>query len=146
MTGPTNLVETALLDGLINDPAFSGFPSLWLGLSSTEPLEDGTGITEPTTGDYARVETTAASWAAAVAGAPSTKANGVVISFVQASADWLAGADIAYFALFDANVAGDAVWTGTIVTPKPVLNGDTAEFAVGDLVLQLGDPLDFPIS
>lgn len=146
MTGPVNAVETDMLDGLFQATAWTGYTSLWLALSSTEPQEDGSGITEPAAGSYARVETTNADWGAAVAGAPSTKANANALTFPQATADWLAGADVAFFALFDAATVGNPVWTGTITTPKPVLNGDTAEFAVGDLVLQLGDPADFPVS
>jgi hypothetical protein len=37
---------------------------------------------------------------------------------------------------------GNLVAFGALTTAKPVLNGDTASFAAGTLILKLGDPAD----
>jgi hypothetical protein len=44
--------------------------------------------------------------------------------------------------LFTALSGGSAVAWEQLTTPKAVLNGDTASFGVGALVLKLGDPGD----
>lgn len=142
MAGPVNVEEQAILNGVLQDPSYAGYATLYIGLSSTTPAEDGTGITEPSTGAYARVATTAADWDAATGTAPATKANGAVKTFPTATADWLAGVNLTHFVLFDAPTAGNAKWFGALTVPKPVLNGDTASFAIGALVLKLGDPAD----
>jgi hypothetical protein len=61
------------------------------------------------------------------------KSNGTAITFPQATANWAGGADLTHVVLFDAATAGNPIMYGALTTPKPVLNGDTASFAVGDL-------------
>ena len=122
----TNAGETFALDAAYNR-------SLWVGVSSTTPTETGTGITEPSGGAYARQPITNASWAAAVAGAPSSKATSATVTFPTASADWVAGANLTHWVIFDAVTAGNAVSYGALSTAKPVLNGDTASFAPGGI-------------
>lgn len=144
MTGFVDAVELDVLNGLLQDPSWAGYTTLWVGLSSTTPTDAGGNITEPSTGAYARVSTAAADWGAASGTAPATKSNTTVIAFPTATADWVAGANLTHFVLFDAGTLGNAVFFGALGTPKPVLTDDTAEFAAGDLVLRLGDPNDFP--
>src|SRR5690554_1644054 len=140
MSGFTDAVEQAILDGLLQDPAWEGYESLWVGLSSTTPSDDGTGVTEPSTGSYARVETDADDWGAASSTAPATKANTASIEFPQASADWVGGSNLTHFVLYDASTDGNLVAFGALSSAKPVLSGDTASFGAGDLVIRLGDP------
>jgi hypothetical protein len=122
----------------------------YIGLLSGTATDDaGGGLTEVSTGAYARqsMGASGADWAAAAQGAtgvPSSVANGVAKTFPQATADYAAGANITYFGLYSALTAGTLVAFGALTTPKPVLNGDTASFAIGALVLKLGDPADTP--
>jgi hypothetical protein len=142
MPGAVDTEEQAILNGVLQDPSYAGYATLWIGLSSTTPTEAGAGITEPATGSYARVATTAADWSAASGTAPAVKTNTAVKTFPQATADWVAGANLTHFVLFDAASAGNAKWFGALTTAKPVLSGDTASFAAGALILKFGDPLD----
>jgi hypothetical protein len=142
MAGAVDTEERAILDGVLQDPSYAGYATLWIGLSSTTPTEAGTNFTEPSTGAYARVSTTGADWSAASGTAPAVKTNTAVKTFPTATADWLAGANLTYFGLFDALTAGNLKWFGLLGTAKPVLNGDTASYAAGALVLKLGDPAD----
>jgi hypothetical protein len=142
MAGFTNAVEQALLDHFLTDPAYVPPATMYIGVSSTTPAEDGTGFTEPSGGGYARVSTAAADWGAASGTAPATKSNTAVKTFPTATADWLAGANLTHFGLFDAATAGALLCWGALGTAKPVLNGDTASFGAGALVLKLGDPAD----
>lgn len=142
MAGFTDAVEQAILDGLLQDPQWAGYATLHVGLSSTTPTDAGGNVTEPSGGGYARVATAAADWGAASGSAPATKANTAVLTFPTATADWLAGANLTHFVMYDAASLGNVVAFGALGTSKPVLTDDTASFAAGDLVLQLGDPGD----
>jgi len=121
--------------------ALASAPTIYVGLSSTTPAEDGTNITEPVDGEgegedgYARVATMAADWNPATNADPSVVDNAEIISFPQATGDWLAGADLTYFVLFDAAEGGNFLGAGQLDTAKPVLSGDTASFAAGDLTV-----------
>lgn len=142
MAGAVDTEEQAILNGVLQDPSYAGYATLWIGLSTTTPTEAGGNITEPTGGAYARVATTGADWGAASGTAPAVKSNTASKAFPTATADWSAGANQTHFVLFDAVTAGNAKWWGALTTPKPVLNGDTPSFAAGALVLKLGDPGD----
>jgi hypothetical protein len=144
MAGFVDSIEQKILNQFLQDPNtdFPGFATLWIGLSSTTPTEAAGNFTEPSGGSYARVSTAAADWAAASGTAPATKATSTTKTFPTATADWVAGANLTYFGLFDASSAGNLVAFGVLGTAKPVLNGDTASFASGALVLKLGDPGD----
>lgn len=142
MAGFTDTVEQKMLDHFFTDPAYTPPATMYLGLSTTTPAEAGTNFTEPSTGAYARVSTAAADWGAASGTAPAVKSNSAAKSFPTATADWSAAANMTYFGLFDASTAGNLLAFGPLTVAKPVLNGDTASFAIGALVLKLGDPSD----
>jgi hypothetical protein len=142
MAGFVDTVERAILDHFVGNATWTPPATIYVGLSSTTPTEAGVNITEPSAGAYARVATTAATWDAATGTAPATMSNGAVITFPTATETWLSGADLTHFVLFDAATLGNAVAFGALATAKPVMSGDTASFAVGTLVLKLGDPTD----
>lgn len=142
MAGAVDTEEQAILNGVLQDPSYAGYATLWIALSSTTPTEAGGNFTEPSGGAYARVSTTGADWSAASGTAPAVKTNTATKTFPTATADWVAGANLTYFGLFDASTAGNLKWFGLLGTAKPVLNGDTASFAAGALILKLGDPGD----
>lgn len=135
-------VEQALLNHIFTDPTYTPATTLYIGLSSTTPTDAGGNITEPSTGSYARVSTVAADWGAASGTAPATKSNTATKTFPTATADWVSGANLTYFVIFDAITAGNAVGFGALTTAKPVLNGDTPSFAAAALVVKLGKPTD----
>lgn len=139
----TDTTEQAILNGLFTDPAWEPPTTLYVGLSSTTPSGDGTGVTEPSTGSYARVATTASDWGAASGTAPAAKTNTTAITFPAATADWASGADLTHFCLFSASTLGTLIAYEALGTAKPVLNGDTATFPPGSLTVRLGAPGDF---
>lgn len=136
-----NFTAQAVLNSLFgktsNFGALASAPEIYVGLSSTTPAEDGTNVTEPSGGAYARVVTAAADWNGATLADPSLIDNANEIAFPQASADWLAGADLTHYVLFDAATAGNYLGAGALDTPKPVLSGDTAKIAPGDADITL---------
>jgi uncharacterized membrane protein len=137
----SNYTCQALLNSLFgktsNFGALASAPTIYVGLSSTAPNEDGSNITEPSGGSYARVSTAASDWNAATNADPSVLDNANPISFTQATADWLSGSNLTHFVLFDDPTGGNFLGGGALNTAKAVTNGDTAEFAAGDLNTEL---------
>lgn len=106
----------------------------WIALSSTDPGAAGAGITEPSGGAYGRKE--CSSWA--LSGA--TMSNNAAITFTESSAAWLASASIPYFAIYDAETAGNFLGRGTITTPRTVdAAGITLSFATGELDVTISE-------
>lgn len=136
-----NRTAQALLNSLFgktsNFGALASAPSIYVGLSSTTPAEDGSNVTEPSGNGYARVSTAPADWNGATLADPSLIDNASEIAFPQASGDWVGGANLTHFVLYDAASAGNFLGAGALSTPKPVLSGDTAKIAAGDADITL---------
>lgn len=126
-------LSNKLLDHATGKTSFT-MPTNYLGLSSTTPTTSGTNVTEPSTGGYARVATTGASWNAASAGAVT---NSATLTFPTASADWVSGSNLTYGVAYDASTAGNLLYFGALTTAKPVLNGDTVSIAPGGVSITL---------
>lgn len=128
MVSLSNFGEAQALDAILTTT------NKWIALFTVAPGEAGGG-TEVSGGSYARV---AATWAAAVQGAPSTKNPSGAVTFAAATADWAAGAtQVVAVGVFDASSAGNLVWYGTLTTARNILNGDTPSFAAAALTFQL---------
>lgn len=137
-----NRTAQALLNSLFGKTSSFGAlatpPTIHVALSSTDPGEDGTNVTEPAGNGYARKATTAADWNAATLADPSVITNASALAFPQATGgNWLAGTNIGYFALYDAPTGGNYIGKGTLDVAKPVLQGDTPSFAPGALSCSL---------
>lgn len=129
----SNYLENELLDQVFGAQAWTAPSTLFFALSLASPTEDGSGLTEPSGGSYARKSMTnnKTTWDTAAAGA---LANAVAITFAQASASW---GTVTHFAIMDATTAGNMLAWGTLSASKTIDNGDTAEFAIGDLDVTL---------
>ncbi len=106
----------------------------YMGVSSTEPTVSAgalTGVTEPTTGGYARVAVanTDANWTISA----GVVENAAAATFPEATADW--DEDVNYVVLFDAATSGNAWFATDAVSGAPVAvtTGETVGFAAGDL-------------
>ncbi len=122
-----------LLDHQTGKAAYPA-PTVYVAVSSTTPTDDGTGVTEPSGGGYARIATTAADWTTAARKATS---NAQDLSFAQASADWAGGANMTHGVLYDAATGGNMLGFGALTTPKNVLSGDTLSIPAGSLDITL---------
>ncbi len=105
-----------------------------------DPLDDGTGMNEPSGGAFARASVTNNDTnfpAATSPGGVGTKKNGALITFPQATADW---GTVTHWAMYDADPAGNLLYKGEIksggaAVVRSVLNGDQPRFLVNGLVL-----------
>lgn len=126
----SDYLELKLLDYLFGKAAFAQ-PTIYVGLSTADPLDDASGLAEPGAGAYARVQTAAADWHAAAAGLID---NHNPIEFPECTVAW---GHITHFALFDALNAGNMLAHGELTVHKDVDVGDTLRFAAGDLDVTL---------
>lgn len=122
--------ENAVLNHLFDGTAYTA-PTVYIGLSTADPLDDAAGLAEPSGGSYARITTATTDWDTSSAGAT---ANTNELSFPEATASW---GTCTHFALFDASTAGNMCAHGSLSVSKTIGSGDTAKFAVGDLDVTL---------
>ncbi len=126
----SDYTEDALLNHLFSKADYAP-PTIYVGLSTTDPGDNGAGLSEPTGNGYARVETAAADWNVAIDGLLN---NANTILFSPAIGDW---GTLTHFALFDAATGGHMLVHGTLARPKTIDSGDSARFASGELDITL---------
>jgi len=122
--------ENEVLDHLFGKGSYSP-PAIHLALSTADPGDDGTGLSEPSGDGYARAVTSAVDWSLASGGA---LANADAIEFPEASGAW---GTVTHFALFDATTGGNLLAHGALAHAKAIGSGDSARFAAGDLEIHL---------
>ena len=126
----SNHWENEILDHLFGKGTYTP-PTIYVGLSTADPGDDGSGLAEPSGGAYARVATTGSDWNAAGGGALD---NANAIEFSEATASW---GTITHFALFDAATGGNMLAHGSLTASKTISSGDTASVAAGALDVTL---------
>jgi hypothetical protein len=122
--------ENKILDHVFGKGSYTP-PAIYIGLSTADPGDAGTGMSEPSGNGYARVQTSADDWSSASAGALD---NAGLIEFGEATGAW---GTVTHFALFDAVAAGNMLAHGALTQAKTIDSGDTARFAAGDLNISL---------
>ncbi len=136
MSGFTDATEVAVLDAMLGVANLGIFPNpVFLGLSTADPLDDGSGLAEPVGGSYARqsVPNDGPNWPAA-SGDPTSKANGATVAFPTATALW---GVVTHWFLADAVSGGSVLASAPLDTAKAIDDGDTAQFDVGTVVITL---------
>lgn len=123
-------LENEILDHIFGKGSYTP-PTIYVGLSTADPLDSGSGLAEPSGNGYARVATSSGSWTTSSGGSLSNASD---ISFPQATGSW---GTITHFALFDAASAGNMLAHGALNQSKTVASGETAKFAAGDLDVSL---------
>ena len=127
----SNFWENEILDHIFGKGTYTPPSNIYVALSTTDPTDSGSGISEPSGGSYARKSTAPADWDAAVSG---TVDNANAITFVEATGSW---GTITHFALYDALTGGNMLAHGALATSKIIDDGDVASFAAGDLDVSL---------
>lgn len=121
-----------VLDALLRGLTPTNLTSVWFGLSTTAPNSDGTNVTEPTVGAYARTNTTLQSRFNISGASPTLATNtGGAIVWPQATASW---GTPTHWVVYDASTGGNLAYYGEISNPTEVVNGLQPRFATGDLV------------
>jgi hypothetical protein len=133
MAAMSNYLETALLDFVLNaagDESFTSPASVWVSLYTDDPGDDDSG-TEVTGNDYARVQVTEGFEVTGV----DTADNDAAVTFPPANGgDW---GTVTHVGIHDASTAGNLLFHGILTAEKIVGDGDTFEFAIGNLDVTL---------
>lgn len=129
----SDYVEKKLLDHILQTASWNQPTNLYVGLSTADPLDDASGIAEPSGNGYARVNHD--SWD--VAASRSTENSGT-ISFPEATGSW---GTVTHF--FICNHATNTTWGtdveliahGQLSASKAIGNGDNASFQDGAITV-----------
>lgn len=126
-----------MLDAVFGQTALPAIGTTYIALYTVIPTDVNAGGTEVTGGSYARVAFTnnTTNWPAASGTSPTSKANGVAVTFPAPTANW---GTIVGFAIYDAATVGNLLAWGSLSSNKTVNNGDAApSFAIGALTITL---------
>lgn len=128
-----DFLENKVLDHLLGATAYSAPATVYVGVSTTTPNDDGSNFSEPSGYSYARVTVinNTTNWPNASSG---LKKNGADIAFPTATGSW---GTVTHFALFDDPTAGNMLLWGPLAEAKLVSNGDTLKFLANDLQVLL---------
>lgn len=132
----SNSFENDVLDAMLGASATLLGPNVEIALSTADPGEDGSGISEPGSGGYTRVTVAnnGTNWSAAAAG---EKANAVDIVFPTATGSW---GTLSHWALYDTGIIkASGILDDGAGTPTPVSvgNTDVFRFQTGELRITL---------
>jgi len=130
-------LDTMLLDGMFGAATITVPSTMYVGLSTSTIAQAGTGITEPTDASYLRVvvtNTNTTNWENRIAG--NIKKNKLAFTFPTFTT---ASALVTYFFLADDTMSGggNILLYGQLTNPKTIDVGDTASFAIHDLIITL---------
>lgn len=137
----SDYLENELLDHVLGVGAYTPASTVYIGLSTADPTDDGSGLAEPSGNNYAREAITFS------AAASRKVENSGTITFNQASGSW---GTITHYALFDALSGGNMLAHGSLAVSKSVVSGNTpsiasaevdVEFSSGDVSNYLANAL-----
>lgn len=134
MSNATNAFEELIGDHLLRTATWSKPTTIYVGLFTTMPAEDGTGGVEVSGGSYARVQCGPGdSYWTGPTGGNGQYSNTDVIQFPEPSATW---GTILGYGLFSAVSSGTLYISKTFTASVTVNNGDPAPgFAVGSITV-----------
>jgi hypothetical protein len=125
-----NFWENEILDHIFNKGSYTA-PTIYVALSTADPTDDASGIAEPSGNGYARVQTAAGDWNAAVSGLID---NANAITFPTATGSW---GTLTHFALYDAASGGNMLAHGSLGSSQAITTDQIPRFAAGDLDVSL---------
>jgi hypothetical protein len=131
MGSASDFWENEILDHLFGKGVYNP-PTIYVALSTADPLDDASGMAEPSGNGYARVTTSGSDWNAASSGAID---NATAITFPTANGG--AWGTITHFALYDASSGGNMLAHGALSASQAVADTETPKFAAGALDVTL---------
>jgi hypothetical protein len=130
-------LEAKVLDAVFGQTSLPAIATTYIALYTVIPTDVSASGTEVTGGNYARVAFTnnTTNWPASTGTNPSTKSNGVAVTFNAPTANW---GTVVGFAIYDAVSGGNELGWSALTTSKTINNGDpAASFAIGALAITL---------
>lgn len=134
--GMSTYFQDATLNHLFRQVTLASPTKLYIAVSTTQPYENGTGVTEPTDASYARLQVNCTT-TNFIAPASGTTSNAVALRFNEATNPWNTSSNlIKYYAIFDAATAGNMLWFGALTTSKNVETETVLEIPIGGFSIQ----------
>ena len=124
----SDYAEAAILDHVFGKSAMAQ-PQTYLGLTTEDPGEAGA-VTEPSGGDYARVEVLPSGWVRS----GNTVTTSATVSFPEATAPW---GTVTHFVICDAPTGGNVLMYAPLDEPKAVSENDILRFVDGSITITL---------
>jgi hypothetical protein len=118
----SNYAELELLDHVCN-VAYSSVATVYLALSTADPLDDASGMAEPGS-NYVRKAITFA------AAASRQVAQNATVTYDEATGDW---GTITHWAIYDAATVGNMLAHGQFADSKAIVSGNTASVASAEV-------------
>lgn len=129
MASLSDYAEKLLLDWLMTSGSATRPTAWYVALYTAAPSDSGGG-TEVSGNAYSRQAV-----AFDAASSPSgTTSNTAAVTFTAAGGDW---GTITHIGIFDASTAGNLLWHGAMTAAKTIADGDTLEFAIGNIDLTI---------
>lgn len=127
---------TTLLRNLLANQSIANVATVYFGLSTTAPNPDGTNVTEPSGGSYARVNhpLTTSYMGVPSGGSPTSCANTFAVTFPTATGGW---GTVSHWVAYTASTGGTFVYYGQLDSSELITTGLQPQFAVGDLVFTI---------
>lgn len=122
----SNYLETELLDHVFANAAYTSPTTVYVGLFTTNPDEDGSG-TEVSGGSYARQ-------AGSFTVSGNTATTSAAIEFPTATASW---GTITHIGIYDASTAGNLLAYAALTASKAIASGDVFRIPSGDIDITL---------
>lgn len=127
----TTYFANKIMDDLFGLVTYAPPSSYYLAVSKTAINVDGSGITEPSVGSYARVEMENDKTTFSNASNGSVT-NDVQFKFPEATLDW---GVVTHFAIFDAATGGNMLLYGELVAPRTIESSTTLVLEPGSMIL-----------
>ena len=122
----SNYLETKLLAHTFSNTAYTSPTTVYVGLFTTNPAEDGSG-TEVSGGSYARQS-------GSFTTSGNTATTSAAIEFPTATASW---GTITHVGIYDASSAGNLLAYAALTASKAIASGDVFRIPTGDIDITL---------
>lgn len=122
----TYYCEGKILDHTLKTAAYTPAATVYLGLSTADPTQDGTGWVDPTYTGYGRKAITFAA-----ASARSIAQSGAV-TFDQCTGG---SSTVGWYGVWDAPTGGNLLAEGALAAPKNIVAGNTPSMASGQVTI-----------
>lgn len=129
MAALSDYAEKLLLDWMMTSGSATRPTAWYVALYTAAPSDSGGG-TEVSGNGYSRQSVTFD----AASSPGGTTSNNDTVTFTAAGGNW---GTISHVGIFDAATSGNLLWHGAMTASKTINDGDTLEFAVGNIDLTM---------
>lgn len=129
MAALSDYAEKLLLDWMMTSGSATRPTAWYVALYTAAPSDSGGG-TEVSGNGYSRQSVTFD----AASSPGGTTSNSAAVTFTASGGSW---GTISHIGIFDASTSGNLLWHGAMTASKTIADGDTLEFAIGNIDLTI---------